>query len=163
RAGPPPTLRYDAPVSTPGDDNACWVEARSRDGLTEARGEVSALVGVSDVALTCRPRVVVRGRVLDGVGRPLAKVRISAVNVSDAEVEHLHAESDATGTYQLVAAEPGRMQLVLTSTVSTRARQLALELRRGVTPAPDVVFEGEPVESIRGRLTGRSGKQLVQG
>jgi len=163
RASSPPYLRYDAPLSGPSDGSPSWIEARSGDGLTEARGEVRALLGVSDVALACRPRVVVRGRVLDGLGRPFGAVGVSAVNVSEAGMERLNTKSDATGAYQLVASEPGRIQLVLTSTADTRVRQLALELPRGVTQAPDVVFDArEPAGSIRGRLKSRSGK-LVGG
>jgi len=163
RASSPPYLRYDAPPSGPSDGGPCWIEARSGDGLTEALGEAKALLGVSDVALACRPRVVVRGRVLDGLGRPFGAVGVSAVHVSDAGMERLNTKSDATGAYQLVASVPGRMQLVLTSTADTRVRQLALELRRGVTQAPDVVFDArEPAGSIRGRLKSRSGR-LVAG
>lgn len=162
RASSPPYLRYDAPVNGPSDGGPCWIEARSRDGLTEARGEVKALFGVSDVALACRPRVVVLGRVLDGLGGPLGAVGVSAVHVSDAGMERLNTKSDATGAYQLVAREPGRIQLVLDSTADTRVGQLALELPRGLTQAPDIVFDArEPAGSIRGRLKSRSGEWVA--
>jgi hypothetical protein len=161
RASSPPYLRYDVHPTGPSDGGPCWIEARSSDGLTEARGVVTALFGVSDVALACRPRVVVRGRVLDGLGRPLGAVSVSAVHVSAAGLERLETKSDAAGAYQLIASEPGRIQLGLTSTADTRARQLALELPRGLTRAPDTVFDArEPAGSIRGRLKSRSGKRV---
>jgi hypothetical protein len=161
-ASSPPYLRYDAPLSGPSDGGPCWIEARSRDGLTEARGEVKALFGVSDVALACRPRVVVRGRVLDALGRPLGAVGVSAVHISDAGMERLNTKSDATGAYQLVASEPGRIQLQLTSTAETRGRQFALELPRGLTQAPNIVFDArDPPGSIRGRLKSRSGERVA--
>ncbi len=156
RQGPPPYLRYDQPFRT--DLGKCWLEARSRDGLFDGRAEVVSLVGTQDVELSCVPRAVLRGRVVDELGAAWGDILIDAFQLSKLGVERLTARTDGDGGYQLSASEPGRMQCVFVPPAAARSRRLQLDVPRGILQAADVVLERRPVAgSIQGRVQGASG------
>jgi hypothetical protein len=159
RAGPPPYLRFDRPFGAADGAAACWLEARSQDGLLEGRGEVTSLVGVQEVEVVCRARAVVRGRVVDAQGTPWNGVTVDASQVSDDGIEQLGTGTGADGSYQVSASAPGRMQLVFLPPSSTETRSCRLEVPRGITRAPDVVLERRPAGgAIRGSVKTRSGE-----
>lgn len=163
RGGPPPYLRYVDPLRTLGPGEMAWLEVRSRDGLQEGLGVVTSLVGIHEVAIACRARAVLRGRVVDENGVPWDGLSLDALQFSDDAEESLRARTGVDGSYQFSARDPGRMQLVLQPPSDTRARKLELAVPLGVTQAPDLVVERRPIGSISGHLQCRTKDVVVRG
>lgn len=164
RPGKPPYLRYDLPFDEGERSLGCWLEARTRDGLVEGRGELAKLAGVQEVEVACRMRAVLRGRVLDERGAPLDDVLIDAVQLSGGVTEQLRTSTAEDGSYELGPREPGRMRLAFMPPASTTTRKLTLEVPRGITRAPDLVLERRsPAGDVRGQLWVSSKEVQVDG
>lgn len=137
-----------------------------RPTLAEAPATASPARGrlVDEATLEPIPEalVVVRGRVQDELGRPWSEISVWAAQVSEGRVERLETKTGADGSYQLNASEPGRMQVVLASMNETATRTLKVAAQRGLTQAPDVVFQRRESVSIRGWLRSRSGRREVE-
>src|SRR6185503_19911958 len=160
RKGPPPYLRYDAPVHGSGE---CWLEARSKDGLFEGRGNVDSLIGIHEVEIVLRECAVVCGRVVDASGAPWRDVPIDAAHFTTDDVERFRVRTGSDGSYQLGARDPGRMRFLLSPPQDTRVRRLDLEVPRGLTRVPDIVLERRSAGSVRGVLRSRDGTRPVVG
>lgn len=152
RNGSPPYLRYGDPLRGLEPSAKTWLELRSQDGLHEGRAEVHALRGVQEVEVECVARAAVFGFVFDERGTPRAQVSVEAVQLSEARAECAGTVTGANGRYQLSAASPGRMQLVFTSSGSTRRERLQLDTPRGLTRAPDVVVPAASGGAVAGSL-----------
>src|SRR5262249_19794200 len=152
RPGSPPYLRYDAPLDADVVARQPWLEVHSLDGARDGRGEVPDCTGVHEVEIAWRERAVLRGRVIDEQGAPVAALTVRAAQTSQGARESLESLTAADGTYQLSAAEPGWMQLAIVVPSERTTHRLRLEVPRGVTRAPDVVAARRASGSIRGRL-----------
>ncbi|NOT32093.1 MAG: carboxypeptidase regulatory-like domain-containing protein [Planctomycetes bacterium] len=163
RAGPPPYLRFEEPLpSSPSD--AARLEFQSVDELLEGVAEAPGRLGIHEVVVVCRARAALRGRVLDGLGRPRDGIQVSDVQLGETSTETLSAFTGADGGYQLGASQPGRMRLLFSVVGETRRRELELEVPRGLTHAEDLVWDPLlPAGSIRGRLECRSGRGPIEG
>jgi len=159
--GPLPYLRYDQAILGLDPGAPMWLEVRSQDALFAGRGTVRSLRGIQGVHVECRARAVLCGRVVDERGLPRAGIQVDALHLPSAGVERMKTLTGQSGTYQLDADEPGRMQVVLSQPSSTSTHRMLFDVPRGLLRAADVVLAHAPeVGSIQGTIQSRSGLRV---
>jgi hypothetical protein len=135
--------------------------------------QVTVAAGMAEVTLPVSPGGSIAGHVVDGAGKPVAGIGVSASDVSHGErttirngaiTSGVQAVTDASGAYQLVGLSPGSYRMGALDRgrpLRLRAEAPAVELaaaehKTGVDLAVD-----RPSGVITGTVTGPDGKPMA--